>query len=233
MLGKTISILGVVALFLGTTPLPLQAQAQCCCTDCVCPPGPQGPIGPQGGRGPQGPQGTSGSIGPQGPQGMQGSTGPQGPCCPSAGTFGGAFSILSQTIPSGGSPTFEALMPSSGSIDLSMTSTTGEITVNKPGVFLVDFTVQGMLSPPFPFPVPAWGFSLFQNGVLVSGSTWINFTDSPDDVISHTGGPVLVNVTKGDVFKIVNTSTLSVDLLSAPLGSLVPVTSVSITFQLQ
>jgi len=45
----------------------------------VCPPGVQGPSGPQGNQGPPGIQGPSGPAGPQGPQGNVGLPGPEGP----------------------------------------------------------------------------------------------------------------------------------------------------------
>lgn len=45
----------------------------------VCPPGIQGPSGPQGNQGPPGIQGPSGPAGSQGPQGNPGLPGPQGP----------------------------------------------------------------------------------------------------------------------------------------------------------
>lgn len=67
-----------------------------CCpsntTPCVCPPGPRGPIGPQGPVGPRGPAGPQGIPGPQGPAGAQGpegvpgATGAQGPVGPQGPT---------------------------------------------------------------------------------------------------------------------------------------------------
>ena len=71
---------------------------ECCCdySRCnVCPPGPQGPVGPQGPAGPQGPigprgpagpQGYPGGIGPVGPQGAEGIAGPIGPQGPAGET---------------------------------------------------------------------------------------------------------------------------------------------------
>jgi len=75
----------------------VQAQsANCCCTDCVCPPGAQGTVGAQGVQGNSGiqgvlgtqgstgtqgiagVQGTIGTSGAQGAQGIQGAVGPQG-----------------------------------------------------------------------------------------------------------------------------------------------------------
>ena len=56
----------------------VQAQEGCCCTDCICPPGPQGPSGVQGAQGVSGAQGLPGSTGAQGLQGLQGIQGIQG-----------------------------------------------------------------------------------------------------------------------------------------------------------
>ena len=56
-----------------------------CNSNCICPPGPQGPTGatgpqgPTGATGPQGPQGIQGIQGEIGPTGPQGDMGPQGP----------------------------------------------------------------------------------------------------------------------------------------------------------
>lgn len=54
---------------------PMQNWHNCPCT---CPPGPAGPIGPQGIPGPRGPVGAQGEAGSQGPPGPQGAIGPQG-----------------------------------------------------------------------------------------------------------------------------------------------------------
>ena len=124
-------ILGALGLLLTAS----QAQAQtagCCCTDCNCPPGPQGPQGPQGGIAPQGPQGI------QGPPGIQGNTGPQGPCCqqPLSGQISllNVFSTQNQPL----APLQSCLFEQSNTItatayDASMINITGEITFLKSG----------------------------------------------------------------------------------------------------
>lgn len=233
MLKRSDFLLTAVSLFL--TVFQPQAQAQtagCCCTSCTCPPGPQGPAGSQGTQGMIGLTGPQGIQGPQGAQGPQGPIGPQGPCCPLQGVYAGAFSNVNQTIPAGMQVLLDEVITASPSIDMSAADTTGMITINQSGIYVVDFTVQGALTPPFPSPVPAWCFSLFQNGVLVPGTTWTNYTSTPNSVISHTGGPKLVVVAAGDTFQVLNTSTLSVSLTASSLGTTVPVNAASITIRL-
>ena len=80
--------------------IEVQAQSSgCCCTDCVCPPGVQGPVGAQGPSGPQGLQGLPGTTGLTGPTGPQGVPGLQG----AAGTNGlpGTPGITGATGPQG------------------------------------------------------------------------------------------------------------------------------------
>ncbi len=230
MIKKSAFLLGTATLFLTAFQPQVQAQALgCCCTDCDCPPGSQGPAGAQGTQGPSGPVGPQGVIGPLGPQGAQGAT---GPCFPFQGDFANAFSDVDQTIPPGMPILLDRLIVTTPSIDMSMVGTTGVITFVDPGIYNIDFSMQGTLTPPFPRPVPAWCFSLFQNGVLVPGSTWTNYTSSPNDVVSHTGGPLLVIVAAGDTFQVLNTSTLSVSLTSNTLGATVPVNAASIMIRL-
>jgi hypothetical protein len=223
MLKKSVFLLGV-SLFL--TTLQLQAQTSgCCCSDCVCPAGPQGPKGSQGTAGPSGPVGAQGFIGPQGPQGIQG---PPGTPCTAQATYGGAYSSVTQIIPSGEAPVFESITQASADIDFTMAAITGIITINRTGIYSIEFATQGTLTPPFPKPVPAFSFSLLQNGVLVPGSAYTSFTSSPNDTVSHTGGTTLISVVTGDTIQLLNTSAYSVTLEGNPGGSLVPTDAVSI-----
>ena len=59
---KKLSLVAV----LGMTLFSLNVYGQsssCCCTDCICPPGPQGAVGPQGNTGIQGNAGIQGVAG--------------------------------------------------------------------------------------------------------------------------------------------------------------------------
>lgn len=219
----------------------IQAQAQtsggCCCTDCICPPGPQGPAGMQGLPGPQGPAGGEGPAGIginglQGPTGLQGPVGPQGPCCAQAGTFASVYSLTDQMITPGANAILDLVGTTTASFDLSMAPITGEITVLKSGVYLVNWGVDGLLAPPYPSPVPAWSFGIYQNGVLVPSTTSGSFSITPDDLCTHDSGVSLITITAGDVMTLVNTSTSDFNATSIIFGSTVPVASARVNFVL-
>ena len=217
--------------------VPMASEAAtggCCCTDCVCPPGPQGATGLQGAQGVAGPQGIAG---PTGATGLQGNTGPQGPCCQSTGgsvSVLNAYSTVDQQIPSLGVCLFNALnLVTVTSYDASMVGTTGEITFLKSGNYLLSWTAEGQLTPPFPDPVPSWSFSFFLDGVPVPGSCFSGFTLYPDELTTNTGGTVVIPVNAGQVLTLLNTSTLPVSLISSVPGSMLPETSVSIVLQSQ
>jgi hypothetical protein len=199
---KAILTLGVSVLSLFAFHLEAQSPAGCYCADCVCPPDLQG---------------------------LQDSMESQG-----TSTFGQAYSIKNQlAIPPTGPILFENVVFASPSIDFSFASTTGEIVINKSGIYSIDFTFHGQLTPPLPAPpVPAWSISLFQNGSPVLGSTFGNFTLTPDDTMTHTGGPTLVTIAAGDAIQVVNTSTLPVDKFSVVPGPTLPVSGATILIML-
>ena len=222
--------------------LSFQTQAEaangCCCTDCVCPPGPQGPRGAQG---IQGVQGTQGELGATGAPGIQGPTGAQGPCCGGGGPTGGTgpsrpvanvYSVVDQLIPSLGVVVFEdSNVVTVGDFDISLAPTTGEVTILTSGVYRLNWTVEGQLTPPFPAPVPAWSFTLFLDGVPIPGSTFSSFTLFPAEATSTAAGTVVVPVTAGQVLTLRSTATLSVSIISSIPGSLLPETSASIIIE--
>lgn len=202
----------------------LHAQSGgCCCTDCVCPPGPQGPVGPQGAVGPQGNAGMPGPQGLAGLQGPVGSQGPQGPCCPLTGTYTSIYSLLNQTLLPGMNATFELVSQTTASFDLSMTAITGAVTCLKSGIYLVNWDVVGLLTPPYPSPVPAWSFGLYNNGVLAGSSTSAAFSISPDDRATHNSAAFIIQIMAGDVITLKNTSTMSISANATILGSTVPI----------
>ena len=217
----------------------LQAQtAGCCCTDCTCPPGPLGPLGPQGNPGLQGPlgpqglQGLPGTIGPQGPQGIQGATGAQGPCCPITGSYTSVYSLFDQDIPPGGSPFLENVSATTASFDLTLAPTTGQITVLKSGVYLVNWGVDGLLTPPYPAPVPAWSFGVFVNGSLDPSTVSGSFSITPDDICTHNSAVSIITLMAGDVIQLVNTSTMTVTATGTVFGSAVPVAAARLNLSL-
>ncbi len=217
--------------------LSLQPQVEakgmgCCCTDCVCPPGEQGPIGPQGAQGIPGPQGIQGEVGPQGPQGNQGRPGAQGPCCPINGTYTSIYSNMDQYVPSNNAATFELVSATTPTFDLSLAATTGQVTVQKSGVYSINWGVH-VTETTFSFPIVSWSFTLCQNGnpILSTASGATNtFPDdtsiSPGDYItqSASGGSIIM-LKAGDVLTLVNTSVDPVNLVANPLGTLNPIAS--------
>lgn len=238
MLKKSVFLLGTVSLFL--TAFQTQAQAAspgCCCTDCVCPPGPQGPVGAQGNPGPAGTIGPQGVVGPAGPQGPQGIVGPQGPCCGNTATvsYANVFSNLDQTIASTGLPgdtvLFEGVNPTTADVDISMAATTGAIVLNTAGVYKIDYVVQG-LTDTFPFPTPVWSFGIFLDSAVIPGSVVSSFALAPDVILTHSNGTVIVTVAAGQTITMQNTGTLATDLVATPIGSVLPCASAAISIVL-
>ncbi len=211
---KNLSFLGLFTAALFMSPMVGEsAGGGCCCTDCVCPPGPQGAPGVQG---PQGIAGVQGLIGPQGSMGVQGNTGPQGPCCSSSGAaVMNAYSVTDQFLPSLSVCLFEATnLVTTTYYDTSMLPTTGEVTFLKSGTYVISWTAEGQLTPPFPDPVPAWSLSLFLDNAPVPGGCFSGFTLFPAELTNNTGGTVIIYINAGQVLKLANTSTLPISLLS-------------------
>ncbi len=309
MLKKSSCILGALTLILASFGEHAEATDGCCCTDCVCLPGPQGPMGPQGAPGPQGspgtngidgirgpagptgskgeqgvpgipgppgsngangatgpagptgpkgeqgiqgvpglpgadgangapgpkgPAGPSGPTGAQGGQGMQGPMGPQGPCCPRAGGVANVYSSLDQIIGSGESVLFEnANAFTVGEFDLTMAPTTGDITFLKSGVYVISWTIEGQLLPPYPDPVPGWSFALFLDSLPVPGSCFSGFNIFLEELTNMVSGGVAITATAGQVLSLRSTSTLPVSVLSSTPGSLLPGTSASLLISRQ
>lgn len=217
-----------------------QPPATCCCTECVCPQGPQGATGPAGAVGPQGSigltgaTGVQGAIGPAGAIGPQGPVGPQGPCCSSSVNSAvlNLYSLLDQSIAPGSVVAFEnANATTPLAFDTSLASTTGEITFLSGGVFGITWNVEGQLTPPFPAPVPAWSFSLFLDGIPVSGACFSSFTLFPEELTTSAGGKVIISVAAGQVLTLQNTSTLPVSVVSGLPGSTIPVVSTALLIE--
>lgn len=201
---------------------------------CGCKEGPQGVPGLQGPQGIQGLSGAQGIMGLQGLQGPQGLQGAPGKDCEASSSqdccnfaYFSAYSILDQTLASLGSPKFEAMNVTSGALDFDMSSaaTAGEIKFLKHGVYSLQWGVDAKLSPPYPAPVPAWSFALYRNNALLAGSTSGGFSISPDDLVIHNSACLIVELFAGDILKIVNTSSLSVNAVANVTGSLVPLSS--------
>lgn len=195
---------------------------------CVLCPGPQGP---QGIPGPQGPAGNS-IIGPQGPQGPQGQQGPKGDCvlCPcdcsnDEPEFAEVFSSQLQVLTASPGPNMagqtvlmEHTIFATANIDVSQASANGKITIKKAGWYDVASGMCGAIDV-LPSPLPVWTLSLFQNGVIVPGSTFANMTISPEQKSNEVVADVFIHFNAGDVLQLANTSQVNVNLTAPTVGT--------------
>jgi hypothetical protein len=204
--------------------------------------GPEGAVGPAGSQGPKGDKGDLGSKGDQGPQGIAGPQGVQGLqglpgkdcipdenksyCCESycniwaqppqiLGAFGAANdSVLFQ---------FQNAV-TAADFDLTMMSSTGEVKFLKSGVYRINYGAEAKVSAPIPVPVPSFSFGLWKNNVIVPGSTISGFTQAGADDTLQVTGEVMLVIAAGDIFKLRNASSNSVDMTPNTVGIVFPVT---------
>ncbi len=222
-------------------------------TGATGPQGPQGEMGPQGPKGDMGPpglQGPRGEMGLQGPQGLQGRTGPQGvsgiqglagpqgiqgemgPQGVTGGAVASLYSVLDQSLASGGVVVFEgANTVSSSSYDVSAASSLGQIVFLKSGVYNISWGVEGKLTPPFSNPPPAWALSLYLDGVPVPGSCFPGFTLSPNGSSAFAGGRLAVAALAGQVLTLQSVSNLPITLSATTVGVFVPTISASLVIE--
>jgi len=204
-----------------------------------CMQGPQGVPGlqgPQGIQGVPGPQGIQGQDGMQGPQGLQGPKGDPGKdcdchdtgceCCVSYCNVYASTKLQIQAFGNAGDfvPFDSQNAVQAADFDLSMKAISGDIKFLKAGVYSIDWVLQGRIAPPIPQPVPSWSFGLWLNGVLVPGSVFSGFTQSPNDDAAHSTGHVMIRVNAGDVLRLRNTSISVIDLNPNIGGSVFPIT---------
>jgi len=212
---------------------------------CCCEQGPQGPMGLQGPQGVQGVPGVQGAIGPQGmqgPQGLQGPKGDPGKDCDCSQTGGACemYANLYATQPQIVAPylggvdyvKFDAQNAvSAGDFDLTAANTTGEIKFLKHAIYALSWELQARITTPVPVPVPSWSFGFWLNGVLVPGSIYSGYTQSPNDDAAHSTGEIILEIKAGDVLKLRNTSVSSVNLNPNVTGSVFPITIASVNIQ--
>jgi Collagen triple helix repeat (20 copies) len=195
--------------------------------------GPMGPKGDQGAIGPMGPQGLQGEMGIQGPQGIPGScvncnSTPVPPVPPPFGSnaeFAEVFSKVPQTLAAspgvnqaGGIVKLENTIYNTTNIDVSNAAINGQVKINLAGWYDVATGICGTLNP-IASPLPVWTLSLFQNGVLVPGSTFANQTISPEQQSNEIVADVFVKCAVGDVLTLANTSVSPVLITSPVLGT--------------
>lgn len=197
--------------------------------DCMCCPGPQGIPGVQG---------VQGVPGQQGVQGLQGLPGKdcekkEGHCC---NRYASVYSSIPQTIAAYNSGVDYVLFDktsaqSLGDFDLTQMNVDGSIKFLKHGIYHLAWQLQARTTPPVPNPVPSWSFGFWINGILVNGSIYSGFTQSPSDDACHSTGEVQFEVFAGDVLKLRNTSASIVNLNPIVTGSVFPITIASINIE--
>jgi hypothetical protein len=195
-------------------------------------PGPQGPAGVDGQMGPQGLQGIIGSMGPQGLQGLQGIPGKdcEKDCCHA--DYLTIYSDMNQIVPAASSPVLNTVAIGTTAFDTSLASSTGEVKVLKHGIYFVNWGFDGLLTPPYPSPIPGWSLGIYKNGVLVPSSTSGAFSITPDDLCIHISADFIAELFVGDVLKIVNLSTSSINAVATFTGSTIPVAAARMNINL-
>lgn len=209
---------------------------------CGCKEGPQGVPGMQGVQGIQGvpgAQGITGATGSQGPQGLQGPPGKD--CepddrCKCCEAYANPYASFNQVIGPFGSATDTVLFDKKNAVsladfDLTMMGITGDIKFLKHGIYQLNWKLQGRVQPPIPDPVPSFSFGFWLSGVLIPGSIYSAFTQSPQDSVTAAGGCVQVEVKAGDLLRLRNACVSIVDLDPNVLGSVFPITIASLNIQ--
>jgi hypothetical protein len=107
---------------------------------------------------------------------------------------------------------------SPGDFDKSNAAITGEIVCLNHGFYLLNWGFDGLLAPPYPFPVPAWGLGIYLNGVVQLGTTSGSCSISPDDICTHTSAEDIIELKVGDVIKLVNICSQAVNAVTIPFG---------------
>lgn len=209
-------------------------EKDCCC--CV-----QGPQGVPGLQGPQGIQGVPGAQGIPGANGMQGPQGLQGPpgicsdeqckgkdcnCCES---YANLYAIPPQLLTPFGTATDSVVFQSQNAIasadfDITMASVNGEVKFLKAGVYSIRWGAEAKIEPPIPVPIPSFAFGLWINGMVIPGSVQSGYTQAPGDDTLPIASAVIVNIAVGDVLKLRNATSNSVNMNPNTTGIVFPVT---------
>jgi Collagen triple helix repeat (20 copies) len=196
------------------------------------PPGSQGVQGISGVDGQPGQPGQPGQMGPQGPQGVPGPQGLQGlqgipgENCECTTAYVSLYSVIAQNLVSLQSATFEKVSANSGDFDLTNAATTGQIKCLTYGIYLLNWGFDGLLAPPYPFPVPAWGLSIYQNGILLANSTSGSCSTSPDDICTHNSAETIFEIKAGDIIELKNICSLPINAVTTPYGLVNPIAAV-------
>jgi hypothetical protein len=187
----------------------------------------QGIPGVQGIQGPAGPKGEPGICTPDQCHGQGGAR---------CEIYANVYATQPQIILPYGNPVdyvkFDAQNSvSAGDFDLTAMNITGDIKFLKHAIYNISWELQARVTTPIPTPVPSWSFGFWMNGVLVPGTIYSGYTQSPNDDAAHSNGEVIIEVRPGDMLKLRNTSVSSVNLNPNVTGSVFPITIASINIQ--
>ena len=205
---KKISLLAVLGLALLAPSSYSYAQDESSLTNCNCPAGPQGVPGLRGKKGSPGLSATK--------------------------SVASLFSLVNQQLSAGGSVLFEhtsAITPAD--YDVSLASTTGQITFLKTGTYNIYWGVEGELAAPFPNHVPGWALALYLDGEPVLGSCFSAYTIFPRRGHANSEGSRIIEVKAGQVLTLQSTSNLPISLNAGYTDSSVPVTVATLSIELE
>lgn len=202
---------------------PASLHAQCA----SCPQGVQGPQGAQGTPGPVGPQGPQGVQGAQGPRGVPGPKGDTGPAALFCGiqSFCNPYSLEEQIVPSLNAMKLEITDVTTPDIDVSLAPTTGEIIINTEGMYAILYSATGKLNEYCDFG--AWSIGIAIDGVLQTGSVKAALTNSKHDFDTVTGH-IFLPLKVGQKLTLMNSTNLSIQILSNVSGGPTPNTSAAV-----
>lgn len=214
---------GIIFSWILISSAPVSLNAQCG----NCPQGVQGPQGAQGAPGCMGPQGPQGTQGAQGPRGVAGPKGDVGPAALFCGilTYSNPYSLLEQCVPSLNAIKLEVTDINTPDIDVSNAGTTGEIIINTEGTYVILYSATGKLHEYC--DVGNWSIALYIDGVLQPGSVKASLTNSHKDFDTVTGH-LIASLKVGQKLTLVNSTNLSVQLLSNVSGGSMANTSAAL-----
>lgn len=213
-------------------------KKDCCC----CVQGPQGVPGLQGEQGIQGVPGPQGIMGPQGIQGVQGLQGPEGICncddcpdrhCDCCESWCNIFASPPQVLTPFGAGADTVLFQGQNAVtpanfDLTMMGVNGDVKFLKSGIYYINWGAEAKVQPPIPSPTPSFSFALWMNGIIVPGSCLSGYTQAPNDDTLHISGEVTILVNAGDVIRLRNAASLTVEMTPNTIGIQFPVTVASL-----
>lgn len=203
--------------------------------------------GPQGVSGLQGSQGIEGQPGKQGPMGLQGIQGIQGlqglpgkdcqgherDCC--CESYINVYASPPQVLTAFGTGLDAVLFQGMNAnvpldFDTTKMSIDGSLKFLKSGIYHILWGAEAKVSQPIPVPVPSFSFGLWinANALPVSGSVLSGYTQAPGDDTLHISGDVMISISAGDIIKLRNASSNSVDLTPNTVGIVFPVTVASL-----